>query len=49
MTYIIDMLTDAARKLDRQAKVSLPPAVRGREQERELPAPEITRHIQKER
>lgn len=42
-------LASAARELDRQAQVSLPPEVRGREQERELPAPEITRHIQKER
>ncbi|MSE13740.1 conjugative relaxase [Pantoea agglomerans] len=42
-------LADAARELDRQAQVDLPPEVRGREPERELPAPEITRHIQKER
>lgn len=42
-------LADAARELGRQAQVSLPPEVRGREQERELPAPEITCHIQKER
>ncbi|MEN4633181.1 MobF family relaxase [Pantoea agglomerans] len=42
-------VADAARELDRQAQVSLPPEARGREPERELPAPEITRHIQKER
>jgi hypothetical protein len=42
-------VADAARELDRQAQVSLPPEERGREPERELPAPEITRHIQKER
>ncbi|KAF6677106.1 MobF family relaxase [Pantoea sp. EKM20T] len=42
-------LASAARELDRQAQVSLPPEARGREPERELPGPEITRHIQKER
>ncbi|HCR0227202.1 conjugative relaxase-like TrwC/TraI family protein [Pantoea sp. AN62] len=42
-------LADVARELDRQAQVSLPPEMRGREQERTLSAPEITRHIQKER
>ncbi|MBK5017670.1 MobF family relaxase [Pantoea sp. S62] len=42
-------VANAARELDRQAQVSLPPEARGREPERELPAPEITRHIQKER
>ncbi|MDE8558907.1 MobF family relaxase [Pantoea vagans] len=42
-------LASAARELDRQAQVSLPPEARGREPERELPALEITRHIQKER
>lgn len=42
-------VADAARELDRQVQVSLPPEARGREPERELPAPEITRHIQKER
>ena len=42
-------LASAARELDRQAQVSLPPEARGREPERELPGPEIPRHIQKER
>ncbi|WP_336749832.1 MobF family relaxase [Pantoea vagans] len=42
-------LASAARELDRQAQISLPPEARGREPERELPGPEITRHIQKER
>jgi len=42
-------LASAARELDRQAQVSLPPEARGREPDRELPGPEITRHIQKER
>ncbi|KAF6652070.1 hypothetical protein HFD91_21860 [Enterobacteriaceae bacterium EKM102V] len=42
-------LASAARELNLQAQVSLPPEARGREPERELPAPEITRHIQKER
>lgn len=42
-------LANAARELDRQAQVSLPPESRGREPDRELPGPEITRHIQKER
>ena len=38
-----------ARELERQVQLTLPPEVRGREPERELPSPEITRHIQKER
>lgn len=42
-------LADAAREYSRQAEVSLPPEVRGREQEKEIPSPEISRHIQKER
>ncbi|MEN4610241.1 MobF family relaxase [Pantoea agglomerans] len=42
-------LASAARELDRQAQVSLPREARGREPERELPSPEITRHNQKER
>ncbi|WIL44539.1 hypothetical protein QPJ96_22275 (plasmid) [Pantoea agglomerans] len=42
-------LASAARELEQQAQVSLPPETRGREPDRELPAPEITRHIQKER
>ncbi|MGV2814518.1 hypothetical protein [Enterobacter cancerogenus] len=42
-------VVSTARELDRQAQLTLPPEVRGREPERELPSPEITRHIQKER
>ncbi|MEN4669018.1 conjugative transfer relaxase/helicase TraI domain-containing protein [Pantoea agglomerans] len=42
-------VASVARELDRQVQVTLPPEVRGREPERELPSPEITRHIQKER
>ena len=38
-----------SRELERQVQLTLPPEVRGREPERELPSPEITRHIQKER
>ena len=42
-------LANTARELERQTQLSLPPEPRGREPDRELPAPEITRHIQKER
>ena len=43
------VLANTARELERQTQLSLPPEPRGREPDRELPAPEITRHIQKER
>ena len=39
----------AARELAREAQPQMPAETRGREPERELPTPEITRHIQKER
>lgn len=39
----------AARELAREAQPQMPAEPRGREPERELPTPEITRHIQKER
>ncbi|MGF6477304.1 conjugative relaxase-like TrwC/TraI family protein [Pantoea dispersa] len=43
------VLANTVRELERQTQLSLPPEPRGREPDRELPAPEITRHIQKER
>jgi hypothetical protein len=48
-TVTVKALESAARELARQEQPQMPQEARGREPERELPTPEITRHIQKER